>query len=694
MKQILYYIDHTYISLKKVRMEGWAVSKTGRDVLFHSKRNSSIKKTKRSDVEKCYTMLSEDANCGFELEVTGWIKDTITLSDGENEVRFDVNCVRYKLKYLKSVWKRVLNKIKTSGCKATLRAILNKLRQKNVQPQEDIYSEWRLAKIVDTETLEKQRGHVFSYCPLISVIVPTFNTPVNFLKEMIDSILAQSYTHWELCIADGGSRDVQTIETLKEYERKYENISVLFMEENKMISGNTNEALSLVKGEFVALFDHDDVVEPDALYECVSLLNDNQMLDMIYTDEDKVDTTGKKYFEPHFKPDYSKYTLRSYNYITHFTIIRKTILDTIGGFDSACDGAQDFDMFLRISEVTERIAHIPKVLYHWRVHSQSTAASATAKTYVLDAGKLALRKHFEKNNISASVRDGIFPTSYKTQYDILGNPFISIIIPNKDHVKDLRKCLTSILSKTNYANYEIVIVENNSVEKETFAYYEMVSKAHKNIKIVKWEGTFNYSAINNFGVKKALGDFILLLNNDVEVINKQWLTEMLMLAQQDDVGAVGAKLYYEDNTVQHAGVIIGIGSVAGHSHKYYSRYSNGYVGRLSVVQNVSAVTAACLLIKKSKFLEVDGLDESFEVAFNDVDFCLKLVKQGYQNIYTPFAQLYHYESKSRGLEDTDEKVKRFNGEIKRFEEKWGLWREDPYYNKNLSIIKEDFSLRV
>lgn len=690
MEDIIYHIDNTIVSLRKIRIEGWAVSTKGKSLKYIFKKKSHVSIIDRPDVNRCHNFVSKDEKTGFLIDITSFGKEVITITDGSTCRDIEINCFNLKKQYIILGIKKIINKIREIGFLNTIKLVFKKILHK--QPSNEVldYMEWRKKHVPSEAELEKQKRYKFKYRPLISIVVPTFNTPSNFLTEMIESVLSQTYTNWELCIADGASTKSETKFVLKKYAKKYQNIKVKYLDENKMISANTNEALKLAEGEYIGLFDHDDLLEPNALFEMVKLLN-KERYDMIYSDEDKVDSKGKEYFEPHFKPDFSKYTLRSYNYITHFTIINKNILNEVGLFDSACDGAQDFDMFLRIMDKTQHIGHIPKILYHWRVHNQSTAATADAKSYVTDAGKLALRKHLERNHVDGEVIDGLFPTSYKINYKINNNPLVSIIIPNKDHIEDLDKCIQSVLNNTDYKNYEILIIENNSEEERTFSYYKQIEQNEK-ISVLYWKDEFNYAAINNFGVRNAKGDYVLLLNNDVEVINDRWLIEMLMLAQQNDVGCVGAKLYYDDNTIQHAGIILGIGSVAGHSHKYYPRESFGYVGRLKVVQNLSAVTAACLLIKKSIFNEVKGLDETFKVAFNDVDFCLK-VGQKYQNIFTPYAELYHYESKSRGLEDSDEKIARFNGEIKRFEEKWGLWIEDPYYNKNLSITKEDFSLR-
>ncbi|MGL4774337.1 MAG: glycosyltransferase family 2 protein, partial [Clostridium sp.] len=566
-----------------------------------------------------------------------------------------------------------------------------KLRNTGIFRDTVNYDEWFKKNKVTEETLQLQREHVFEYTPKISIVVPTYNTKKEFLIEMIESVRNQSYSNWELCIADGASTLQETLETLKEYESD-ERIKIKYLDKNLMISGNTNHALELVTGEYIGLFDHDDLLTEDALYEVVKVLNENRDADFIYSDEDKVDETGSEYFDPHFKPDWSPDTLTSYNYITHFTVFAKKLLNECGNFNSEFDGSQDYDMFLRLTEKANNIVHIPKILYHWRVHKNSTAGGIGQKKYAIDAAKKALKNHLNRMGYEGKIKDGLFAGSYKTEYSIIGNPKVSIVIPNKDQVDTLKKCINSILKRSTYKNYEIIIAENNSEEEKTFKYYkELESK--NNIKVVVWDSGFNYSAINNFAVKQSSGEYIILLNNDIEIISNKWIEEMLMHAQRKDVGIVGAKLYYEDDTIQHAGVILGIGGVAGHSHKYFHRAEDGHVGRLKVIQNLSAVTAACLMVRRDVYDEVEGLDEEFKVAFNDVDFCMKVRTRNYNVIFTPYAEMYHYESKSRGSEDTPEKIKRFNGEIARFEEKWGLWIRDPYYNENLTLEREDFSLK-
>lgn len=555
------------------------------------------------------------------------------------------------------------------------------------------YKKWISSHLPSKEELTSQRETKFEYSPKISILVPTYNTPVKYLAEMVDSVILQSYENWELCIADGNSTSEETKAMIKEYSEKDPRIKYIFLRENKGISGNTNEALKLATGDYIGLLDHDDLLTPNALFEVARVINEAKGADVIYSDEDKTDSNTKNYFEPHFKPDYSPDTLRSYNYICHFLVFRKSLIDEVGAFNSKYDGAQDYDLVLRLTETADKIIHIPKILYHWRSHEASTAGNMDAKSYAIEAGKRAISSHLNRIGEKGHVKDGLFVGCYKVDYEIKDNPKVSIIIPNKDETETLRKCIDSITEKTSYSNYEILIVENNSKTKEIFDYYRELEE-RDNIKVLKWAREFNYSAINNYAVEHAKGEYIILLNNDIEILTEAWIEEMLMFAQREDVGAVGAKLYYPDNTIQHAGVILGIGGVAGHSHKYLRRDENGFIGRLKIVQNLSAVTAACLMTNKKLYQEINGLDENYKIAFNDIDFCMKIREREKLVVFNPYVEMYHYESKSRGLEDTPEKRQRFKSEMYRFKKKWGLWLNDPYYNINLTKEKEDFSLNI
>jgi len=559
-----------------------------------------------------------------------------------------------------------------------------------------IYSRWIAMNEPSIEKSLVQKSIKFKYEPKISIVVPVWNTPKRFLIDMIKSVLSQTYSNWELCIADGASKEGYIKEVLEEYAKKDNKIKIKYLTENKGIAGNSNEALSLATGEYVALLDHDDILAPFALFEIVKAINENKNADFIYSDEDKISEDGTTRLDPRFKPDWSPDTLRSYNYITHLSVIKKELLNEVGWFREGYDGSQDYDLILRCTEKANKIVHIPKILYHWRMTQNSTAQNQNSKLYAYDAAKKALKDHLDRIGQKGKVNDGPFLGSYKIEYDMTDNYKVSIIIPNKDHKEDLERCINSILTKSTYKNYEIIIVENHSKEEKTFEYYNYIKNRYENIILLEWKDAFNYSAVNNFAAKYAKGDILLFLNNDTEVINENWLEEMIQYVQRKDVGAVGAKLYYPDDTIQHAGIIIGLFGVSGHSHKYFPKYSFGYFGRLVIVQNLSAVTGACLMMRKDVFSEVEGFDERYPLAASDVDICLKAREKGYLVVWTPYAELYHFESKSRGCVDTPEKLESYRKEIELFKKKWGYIFNsgDPYYNPNLTLEKEDFSIRI
>lgn len=551
-----------------------------------------------------------------------------------------------------------------------------------------------LKKVEEKEVIKKESIKGLQYRPKIGIIIPVYNTAEKWLRLCIESVLNQVYDHWELCIIDGGSTKPYIRKVLEEYAKSDDRIKVKFLPENKGIAGNSNEALALATGEFVGFLDHDDELSPSALYEVVKLLNENSNTDFIYSDEDKISTRGKR-FDPHFKPDWSPDTLRSCNYITHFTVIRKKIIDEVGGFKEGYAGSQDYDLFLRVVEKTQRIAHIPKVLYYWRVHESSASGNPRAKMYAYESAKKALRDHIRRIGLNGEVYNTPFYGIFRIQYQINDSPAVSIIIPTKDRVNVLKRCINSILHRSSYGNYRIFIVDNKSREKETFGYYKEL-KNEPRIEILRYDTEINFSAINRYAVSEIDSEYITFLNNDTEVISPDWIEAMLEFAQRKDVGAVGALLYYPNDTIQHAGVIVGIAGFAGHPHKHFQRNAFGYMGRAKLVQNLSAVTAACLMTKKSVFEQVGGFDERLAFSFNDVDLCLKMREEGYLVIWTPYAELYHHDSKTRGYEDTPEKQERFRCEIEYFRSKWKhvLEKGDPYYNPNLTLDKEDFSIKI
>ena len=595
---------------------------------------------------------------------------------------------------------RQRDRLKNCG---SIRGVLAKLDYKKIERK--AMARYGTESFPDEARAKEERETVFDRMIKISILVPLYNTPEPFLRDMITSVLNQTYQNWELCLADGSDAEHGEVGRIcRKYLEKDSRIVYQKLLKNEGISGNTNECLKLATGEYIGLFDHDDILHPSTLYEYVKAVNE-QDADYIYCDE----TTFKngdinKMLTMHFKPDYAVDNLRANNYICHFSVFAKRLLEGEELFRSRFDGSQDHDMILRMTDRAKHIVHIPKLLYYWRCHEGSVASGIDAKPYVVAAAKGAVADHLRRHGFThfqiTSTR--AFETIFKIRYEIIGDPMISIVIPNKDHAADLKRCITSILEKSTYENYEIVIVENGSETKEIFDYYTSL-KEYDNIRVVTYEkpegqNGFNYSAVNNFGVKQTKGDYILLLNNDTEVITVNWMEELLMYAQREDVGAAGAKLYYGNKTIQHAGVVLqlGVHRTAGHSHYGQSRENLGYMGRLCYAQNVSAVTGACLLVKKSLFEEVGGLDESFAISLNDVDFCLKLREKGLLNVFTPFAELYHYESVSRGLDDSGEKAERYNRESAHFREKWKtvLEKGDPYYNPNFSLDRSDFALKT
>lgn len=567
------------------------------------------------------------------------------------------------------------------------------------------------------EEAARQRETKFSKTIKISILVPLYNTPKEFLVQAIDSVLAQTYENWELCLADGSDAEHAYVEQVcteyvrkdAEYVREHPELSKLVktesrilyrkLEKNGGISENTNQCLAMATGDYIGLFDHDDILHPAVLYEYMKAICERGA-DYIYCDETTFHGNSiDNMITLHFKPDFAIDNLRANNYICHFSVFDRKLLEGTEVFRSQFDGSQDHDMILRLTAEAKNVVHIPKLMYYWRSHKGSVASDINAKSYAIEAAKGAVAAHlksqgFENFEITSTKA---FETIFRIRYEIQGNPKISIVIPNKDHFEDLNRCVTSIMEKSSYDNYEIIIVENNSTTKEIFDYYEKL-REHSFIRVIEYEGEFNYSRINNLGVSKAAGDYVILLNNDTQVITLDWMEELLMYAQRDDVGAVGAKLYYADKTIQHAGVVIGLGAhrTAGHTHYRVNCNNLGYMGRLCYAQDVTAVTGACLMVKKAIYDELGGLDESFAVSLNDVDFCLRIREAGYLNVFTPFAELYHFESVSRGLDDAGKKAERYNEESEHFRTKWRKMLEmgDPYYNPNFSLDRSDFALKI
>jgi len=629
------------------------------------------------------------------------------------------------------------------GPKGVLQKLSYKKREREAMKQ------FGTASFPSPEQAEAERKAVFPRMVKISILVPLWNNAREFQIEMLDSVMNQTYQNWELCLADGSDEAHAYIgDICREYAgRSGGRIVYRHLEENGGIAGNTNACLRMATGEYIGLLDQDDLLHPSVLYEYVKAINE-QNADYLYCDETTFKSGNINHMlTMHFKPDYAPDNLRANNYICHFSVFARSLLDGDELFRPEFDGSQDHDMILRLTDNAKKIVHVPRLMYYWRSHSGSTASGIEAKPYAIEAAKGAVAEHlrgagYEHFKIEST---RAFETIFRIRYQIIGTPKISIVIANKDHVEDLRRCVTSILEKSTYDNYEIIIVENNSTTKEIWDYYrsltgcgqkasgkedngggalasrmagqnaevqlpgkdgqtgqgtekDVLRREDGRVKVVVYRGQFNYSAVNNLGVEHAGGEYILLLNNDTEVITVNWMEELLMYAQREDVGAVGAKLYYGDKTIQHAGVVIGLGAhrTAGHTHYKQHRQNLGYMGRLCYAQDVTAVTGACLMVKKSLYREVGGLDEGFAVSLNDVDLCLKLREKGLLNVFTPFAELFHYESASRGLDDQGEKAQRYNRESEKFREKWKKQLEagDPYYNPNFSLDRSDFSLKI
>jgi GT2 family glycosyltransferase len=602
------------------------------------------------------------------------------------------------------LWFQVNHVWRTRGFRALVRETWRYLREGPKAPpmavdrdgqtapeaEENSYLQWVERNEPNAAQLARQRQHRFPRQPLISILVPVYRPPLPFLQAMLESVLAQTYSHWELCLADGNSRNPEVRRLLEELAAREARLRVRFLEENRGIAGNSAAALALAGGDYVALLDHDDMVAPFALFEVVRALNAHPEADFLYSDEDQLHN-GQR-CNPHFKPDWSPDTLESHNYICHLLVLRRDLLESAGGFRDGFEGSQDYDLVLRASERAKQIVHIPKVLYHWRIHPQSFS-NAQTRSRALEAGRRAIESHLERVGARATVTLGPVDGTYQVVRALPRQPLVSILIPSHDQHQLLSRCLDSVARST-YRSYEVVLVENNSTEPETFAYYERLAERPE-VRLLTWERPFNYAAVNNWGASQARGEVLLLLNNDTEVRNADWLERMLEHALRPEVGAVGAKLFYPDGSLQHGGVILGIGGVAGHAHKTWTGDAAGYFHRLAIAQNLSAVTAACLMLRREVFEEVGGLDERYILAFNDVDICVRIRQKGYRIVWTPFAELTHHETKTRGPEDTPEKQARFACEVHTFQETWRdlLRTGDPFYSPNLTLLHEDFSLR-
>lgn len=711
-----YNVDVVRIRENTITLNGWVIGKTPDSQVKFEVEDGSHKRlevkytaTRRDDVSQIYFKTIHEKEFGFDITFPyerGRDYYLVIHCDGRKaRIKYNEELIARR----SSVAHKRMQKIKDLMNMETvrvaadfwkengLRALLIKSRHKLQGLDNDYdYAEWYELTKPKEEELERQRQECLDYMPKLSVVIPVFKTPERYLKEMLDSVLAQTYANWELCIADGSPKGQDVERILKKYSVRDSRVRYLVLGENKGIAGNTNAAMDLATGDFVVLADHDDVLAPHALYEVARAVNEDSEYDVIYSDEDKLDMDGQALFDPHFKPDFNPDLLTSVNYICHLFVVNRDMLEVVGGFREEFDGAQDYDFILRCTETARKIYHIPKVLYHWRCHQDSTASNPESKLYAFEAGARAVMAHYKRLGIPAKrVHKGVDYGIYHSYFEIQGSPLVSVVIPNKDHHTDLDICLQSLLRRASYKNLQIVIVENNSTSPETFAYYEEIKKQYDQVQVVTWTREFNYSAINNYGVGFTSGEYLLFLNNDTELINPDAIQEMLGYCQRKDVGAVGARLLYQDDTIQHAGVVVGFGGIAGHTFIGLHKAENSYFHRAMCAQDYSAVTAACMMTKRSVFESVKGFSEDLAVAFNDIDFCMKVRSLQKLVVYNPYALLYHYESKSRGLEDTPEKVDRFNREVAKFALKWpDILRDgDPYYNPNLTLRKSNFALR-
>ncbi len=711
-----YKIDVVRIRENSITINGWVLGKNPESKAEFSVEDGDRKpvefqyvSTRRDDVSQIYFKKIYNRDFGFDIRFPyerGKDYYLIIRCEGRRtRIKYNEELIEKRASVAYKRMQKIRDLMNMETVKVAvdfwkengLKALVIKSRHKLQGLDNDYdYGEWYELTKPSEEELERQRKERFDYEPKLSVVIPVYRTPERYLQEMLESIRSQTYKNWEVCVADGSPRGESRERVLKRFADQDTRFKYVILGENKGISGNTNAAMEMAQGDFIVLADHDDTLTPDALYWCVKAMNEDPLYDVIYSDEDKLDMDGKALFDPHFKPDFNPDLLTSVNYICHLFVVNRNLAEAVGGFRQEFDGAQDYDFIFRCTEQARKIYHIPKVLYHWRCHMNSTASNPESKMYAFEAGARAIKAHFERVGIAVdSVEKGVDFGIYHTRFHLKEEPLVSVIIPNKDHKADLDLCLTSLLDKGSYKNLEVIVVENNSTEEETFRYYEEIQKARPNVQVVTWEKGFNFSAINNFGVTFAKGEYLLFLNNDTEVIEPEVIRELLGYGMREDVGVVGARLLYQDDTIQHAGVVIGFGGIAGHTFIGLHQAENSYFHRAMCAQDYSAVTAACMLSKKSLFQQVGGFREELAVAFNDIDYCLKIRALGKKVVYNPYALLYHYESKSRGLEDTPEKVERFNREVARF---IGYWPEiviggDPYYNPNLTLRKSNFALR-
>lgn len=703
--QVFYDKSAVDFVTKSCRIEGWMVSDKPVQIELRDNKNRlveyELERVKRRDILALFPEYDLPDENGFVIKFhyTDASSAIVSLTNEAFQINKEIHLSQsyYRKERLIELAKKAREVMKTQGIGKMIQAVFGKIKRHfdSSTPRPVNYQEWLSIHLPSKSELAEQKRAVFESQPLISIVVPLYKTSEYYLNQLVDSVKAQTYEKWELCLSDGSGENSPIRTVLEMLEKSDERIKVVHNEKQLHISENTNAVIKIATGDFIAFADHDDVLTPNALYENVRLVNHHPNAEVIYSDEDKI-YGEDQYLQPHFKPDFSIDMLCSVNYICHFLVVKRNIIEQIGMLRSEYDGAQDYDFVLRCVEATEHVYHIPKILYHWRISEDSTSENPESKEYAVEAGRKAVQAHYDRMGVDAVVEKGKYFGLYRTRLKRKNDPLVSIIIPNKDHIEDLQICIDSLEEKNTYKNIEYIIVENNSIEDRTFDYYKQLQEKNLRVKVVSYEGKFNYSAINNYGVTFARGDYYLFMNNDVEIINPETIEELLNYAMREDVGVVGSRLYYPDGTIQHAGVVVGFGGIAGHTFVNQKPTENGYFNRIIVAQNYSAVTAACMMVRGSIFKEVHGFSEELAVAFNDIDFCLKVRATRKLIVYNPYAELYHYESKSRGAEDTPEKIQRFQNEIAVFEKKWPeiLAEGDPYYNVNLSLDTQDFSLKM
>lgn len=699
-----YFIDYIDVDMEARRcmVSGWAVYQTPLDIYVENENNEKVKcsleRVNRPDVQQQYQEFDVGKERGFFLDIP--IEEekgfrVVFAAGGHRTIRY-VSLQKRKMagEKIGVYYRKGMRYLKLHGAAGFAKKLVKKAEDYKNRPYP--YTKWYPEHMALESELEQQRKTTFAYAPLISIVIPLYNTPVPYLKELLDSVQAQTYPNFQLCLADG-SDNSRTGDYIRENYGTDKRIQYKLLENNAGISENTNEAIKMATGEFIMFSDHDDTLAPNALFEIVKEMNEHPGTDVVYTDEDKVTMDGKRYFDPHFKPDFNLDMLRCNNYICHIFVVKREILEQVGMLRKEFDGAQDFDFILRCCEKAENIRHVAKILYHWRNHPASTAGNPESKMYAYEAGRNAVQAHYDRIGMKAEVSMTEQWGRYRTKLFVEGEPLVTIIIPNKDHKKELKTCVDSLFEKTSYQNFEILIIENNSTGKEIFAYYKELEAAHENVRVLTWEKEFNYSAINNFGAEHARGEYLLLLNNDIEVKTENWMEEMLSYCQREDVGIVGAKLLFPNEKIQHAGVILGMGPSGTAGHLFYNFPGDQFVyaGRSQTTQDLSAVTAACMMVKKELYQKVGGMDEAFQVAFNDIDFCLRVRETGKLVVFQAYAELYHHESLTRGYETSQKNKKRFKEEIKLFKTRWKdiLEAGDPYYNPNLTLRRSDCTLR-